>query len=88
MNNNIKADIFKALSNPMRLEIIELLYSGEKCVCEIVEKLNYAQPHISKGLKTLKKAGIIKQRKIGLNVYYRLTLLCVKNFLECLNKQL
>lgn len=88
MNNKIKANIFKALSNPMRLEIIEFLYSGEKCVCEIVEKLNYAQPHISKGLKILMKAGIIKQRKIGLNVYYSLKLLCVKNFLECLNKQL
>ena len=36
-----KAQIFKALSNPVRLEIIDFLADGEKCVCEIVEKLSY-----------------------------------------------
>lgn len=43
-----KALIFKALANPVRLEIIDFLAGGEKCVCEIVEALGYEQPHISK----------------------------------------
>ena len=86
MDNNEKAKIFKALSNPMRLEIVEMLLDGEKCVCEITEKLSYEQPHISKGLKVLKNAGIIKDNKIGLNVYYSIKLACIKRFIECLNK--
>ena len=64
-----KALIFKALSNPVRLEIMDFLADGEKCVCEIVENLNYEQPHISKSLIKLKEAGLIKDRKEGLNVY-------------------
>ena len=72
MKSNIyekKAQIFKALSNPVRLEIMDFLADGEKCVCEIVENLNYEQPHISKSLIKLKEAGLIKDRKEGLNVY-------------------
>ena len=52
-----KAQIFKALSNPVRLEIMDFLADGEKCVCEIVENLNYEQPHISKSLIKLKEAA-------------------------------
>ncbi len=47
--NEKRAEIFKALSNPVRLEIIDLLIEGEKCVNEIVQELKkYEQPHISK----------------------------------------
>lgn len=81
-----KAQIFKALSNPVRLEIIDFLTSGEKCVCEIVENLKYEQPHISKSLIKLKEAGLIKDRKDGLNVYYSLKICCMKEFFNCLNK--
>ena len=81
-----KAKIFKALSNPVRLEIIDFLSQGEKCVCEIVDKLNYEQPHISKSLIKLKEAGLIKDRKDGANVYYSLKICCMSDFLGCLNK--
>ena len=85
--NEKKADLFKALSNPARLDIIDLLLNGEKCVCEIQESLKkYEQPHISKGLKILKTAGIIQDRKEGFNVYYSIKMNCIKNFIECLNK--
>ena len=90
MNNNIttkKVEIFKALANPVRLEIIDLLLDGEKCVCEIQQKLKkYEQPHISKSLLKLKTAGLIKDRKNGLNVYYSLAIFCMGDFLSCLNK--
>lgn len=81
-----KTEIFKSLANPVRLEIIDLLLDGEKCVCEIVEKLRYEQPHISKSLIKLKKAGLIKDRKEGLNVYYSIAICCMGEFLSCLNK--
>ncbi|MCM1010556.1 MAG: metalloregulator ArsR/SmtB family transcription factor [Fusobacterium sp.] len=82
-----KAEIFKALSNPVRLEVLDLLLDGEKCVCEILKHLDkYEQPHISKSLIKLKNAGLIKDRKEGLNVYYSLKICCMGEFLNCLNK--
>ena len=64
--NEKKAEIFKALANPVRLDIIDLLLEGEKCVCEIQQTLNkYEQPHISKSLAKLKAVGLIKDRKDG-----------------------
>ena len=84
-----KAEIFKALSNPVRLEIIGLLIEGERCVQEIVQKLKkYEQPHISKNLSKLKNAGIIKDRKKGLNVYYSVAMQSVVNFTTELNKNI
>ena len=81
-----KAQIFKTLSNTVRLEIMDFLADGEKCVCEIVENLNYDQPHISKSLIKLKEAGLIKDRNEGLNVYYSLKICCMGDFFNCLNK--
>jgi len=65
INDNIKfkAKIFSALADPIRLEIINFLKDGEKCVCEITPYLNLAQPLVSRHLKILKNTGIIKRRK-------------------------
>lgn len=81
-----KAEIFKALANPVRLQVMDQLLVGEKCVCEIVENLDCEQPHISKSLAKLKSAGLIKDRKDGLNVYYSLSICCMTEFFSCLNK--
>lgn len=83
-----KAQIFKALANPVRLEIIDFLADGEKCVCEIADALHYEQPHISKSLLKLKEVGLIGQRKEGLNVYYSLQFGCMREFLHCLDTAL
>lgn len=85
--NEKKIEIFKALANPVRLDIIDLLLEGEKCVCEIQQALKkYEQPHISKSLSRLKSIGLIKDRKEGLNVYYSLKICCMGEFFNCLNK--
>lgn len=85
--NEKKVEIFKALANPVRLDIIDLLLEGEKCVCEIQQALKkYEQPHISKSLSRLKSIGLIKDRKEGLNVYYSLKICCMGEFFNCLNK--
>jgi ArsR family transcriptional regulator len=60
-----KAKIFNALSDPMRLEIIEFLRGGEKCVCEIVPHLDLIQPVVSRHLKILKDCGLLEYRKEG-----------------------
>lgn len=85
--NDKKAEIFKALANPVRLEVIELLLDGEKCVCEIQEALKkYQQAHISKSLQKLKSVGLIQDRRDGMNVYYSLKICCMGEFFNCLNK--
>ena len=67
-SNNLtrfRAKIFNALSDPIRLEIMEFLRDGEKCVCEITPHLKQAQPVVSRHLKILKNAGLVKRRKKG-----------------------
>lgn len=81
----IKTDIIKALANPTRLMIIDYLRGGEKCVCEIVQKLNDEQSNISKNLGVLKTNGLIKDRKEGLKVFYRLNICCIDEFFCCLD---
>ncbi|MDG6222862.1 MAG: winged helix-turn-helix transcriptional regulator [Candidatus Bathyarchaeota archaeon] len=63
--NKFKAKIFKALSDPVRLEILEFLRDGEKCVCKIVPHLDIIQPVVSRHLKILKNCGMVKNRKDG-----------------------
>lgn len=65
-------DIFKALSDETRLRILKLLERGELCVCDIVTALDMSQPKVSFHLNALKGAGLIKDRKQGKWIHYRL----------------
>jgi DNA-binding transcriptional ArsR family regulator len=65
-----KAQIFHALSDIHRLEILEYLRDGEKCVCEIVPHLSLIQPVVSRHLKILKDVGAIRCRKDGTKRMY------------------
>lgn len=71
--NTFKAKIFKALADPVRLNIIELLRDGERCVCEIVPMVGAIQPVVSRHLKILKSCGIVKERKAGNRRLYSVT---------------
>ena len=66
------ARLFHALSDEIRLEVIDLLRDGERCVCELTDALDIAQPRLSWHLKALKDAGILTDRKEGRWVYYAL----------------
>src|SRR5712664_1588539 len=65
-------ELFHALSDETRLEIIELLRKGERCVCELTDSLDAAQSRLSFHLRVLKDAGIVRDRKDGRWVYYEL----------------
>ncbi len=65
-------NIFKALSDETRLRILKLLEHGELCVCDIFSALEMVQPKVSFHLSVLKEAGLIKDRKAGRWVHYRL----------------
>lgn len=64
------ADILKALAQPTRLRIIELLRDGERCVCEIFPAIGHEQSNTSRHLQMMLKSGILNQRKDGLKIYY------------------
>ena len=66
-----KAEIFKALAHPTRLNILESLRGGERCVCEIIEEVNIEQSNVSQHLAVLKKLDILSSRKDGLRVIYK-----------------
>ncbi len=62
----------KALSDPVRLSIIEFLRDGERCACEIVPHTGKSQPNVSLHLKRLEEAGILGSRREGTKVLYRI----------------
>jgi DNA-binding transcriptional ArsR family regulator len=68
-----KAKIFKALSDPVRLDILEFLRDEEKCVCKITPHVNLIQPAVSRHLKILKDCGIVKYRREGNRRLYSIT---------------
>lgn len=67
-----EARIFKALMHPSRIAILEALRDGEQCVCHLEALLNMRQAYISQQLAVLRKAGIIADRRCGLNIFYRI----------------
>ncbi len=71
------AALFHALSEPLRLRVLELLRTRELCVCELGETLEVAQSRLSFHLKTLKEAGLVRSRSEKRWVYYSLNLPCL-----------
>src|SRR3990172_3090693 len=71
--NRFKSTVFHALSDPIRLDILEFLRDGEKCVCEIIPHLNLIQPVVSRHLKILRDSGIVEDRKDGNKRLYSTT---------------
>jgi DNA-binding transcriptional ArsR family regulator len=80
----LKAEILKALGHPTRLAIVEMLGGGERCVCEINERIQADHSTVSRHLSILKKAGVLSDRKEGLKVYYKLEVPCILNFINCI----
>ena len=64
------AALFHALSDETRLEIMEMLRGGERCVCELTDELDAAQSRLSFHLRVLKEAGLVTDRKEGRWSYY------------------
>lgn len=63
---------FKALSDPLRLRILDRLRGGEQCVCELMDTLDAGQSLLSFHLKTLKDAGLVTDRREGRWMHYAL----------------
>jgi DNA-binding transcriptional ArsR family regulator len=72
-NYEPQAKLFKALMHPVRLAILNILRSGEECVCHMEAVLGYRQAYISQHLMLLREAGLIQDRRDGWNIFYRVT---------------
>ena len=80
------AEYFKALSDPNRLVIVDLLSCGELCACVILEKLQITQPTLSHHMKSLCDCNLVNKRKEGKWMYYSLNCEIVKNFRDFLKE--
>src|SRR5947209_8744513 len=66
------AQLFHALSDDARLQIIAILLDGEHCVCDLMAHIDAAQSRLSYHLKVLKDAGLVTDRREGRWAYYTL----------------
>jgi DNA-binding transcriptional ArsR family regulator len=68
-----QARLFKALMHPTRIAILEALRHSEECVCHLETHLRVRQAYLSQQLAVLRKAGLISDRRDGMNIFYRIT---------------
>lgn len=81
------ATIFKALANPVRLQILSILNgrAGEVCVCDVEGYFDLSQPTISHHLRVLREAGLVDAEQRGTWIYYAVkpsTLGQIRHFLD------
>ena len=65
-----ETEIFKALADPTRRAVFERLVQGEKNATQVREGLDVSQPAISQHLTVLRKAGLVRERRVGRHVNY------------------
>lgn len=73
-SNQLIIEGFHALSDPIRIKVIELLHQGELCVCDLCDALEISQSKLSFHLKNLKAANLVNARQQGKWIYYSLNL--------------
>ena len=88
MAKNDALEVLKALSDETRLEIVRLLLDGERCVCQIFPHVKRTQSTVSTQLATLEKAGLIKSRREGKKIFYKINDNRVKKILKAAESKL
>jgi len=64
----LKAEVLKALAQPTRLKILELLRHGERCICEIIPAINGEQSNVSRHISLMQKNHLVTTRRDGVKV--------------------
>ncbi len=77
--------LLKALADPIRMDVVQTLAGGERCVCELTETLGLAQSRLSFHLKVMRQSGLITAREEGRWVYYKLVPQAFEQLQEWLN---
>lgn len=68
-----RAKVFKAFCDETRLQILDLLCSGEKCACVLLEQIDSGQSGLSYHMKVLTESGIVRSRQQGKWTHYRIS---------------
>lgn len=66
------AKVLRAISDPKRLRIVDMLSCGELCACKILEAFHITQPTLSHDMRVLIESGIVNDRRDGKNIFYSL----------------
>jgi DNA-binding transcriptional ArsR family regulator len=66
----LKAELFKALAHPVRVQALEQIVAKERSVSELATTLGIEISHLSKQLGVLRKAGVVDTRRDGTTIYY------------------
>jgi DNA-binding transcriptional ArsR family regulator len=82
----MKAEIFKAIGQPMRLAIMEILHENEMQAGRIAAQLGTDAPNVSRHLALLRKRGLVVDRKQGPNIFYRETIPDLMRYIRCVEK--
>lgn len=72
MEVEILAELFHQMADPTRLLLLMSMFGGEKCVCELAEKTDVSVSAVSHQLRSLRTARLVRSRKNGRHVFYRL----------------
>lgn len=86
MNAADVALICKALGDSNRLQIIEMLSTGEKCACKMIDKFEITQPTLSHHMKILRECELVDVRKEGKWMHYSLNCETLSAFRDYINK--
>jgi ArsR family transcriptional regulator len=71
--SEVKAELFKALANPARIRVLEVLAGGERSVSELQPLVGIEASHLSQQLGVLRRAGLVTTRKAGTSVHYSIS---------------
>jgi DNA-binding transcriptional ArsR family regulator len=78
-----KAEILRALANPVRLVVVDALRRGDLCVSDLNKLVGVRQPTLSRHLIQLKKVGIVTERREGPRVIHHLETPCILKAVDC-----
>jgi len=85
---DFKMRIFKVISDTNRLRILELLRGGELCQCEIIPLLEQSQPTVSRHLKLLEEAGLIRSKRDGVRMLYEVVDPHIFNIIDAVDPEM
>ena len=70
---DIAAELFGALSSPIRLKVLNILCDGERSVNDLLVRINTTQPNLSQHLNLMYRSGILSRTKVGTQVIYKIS---------------
>ena len=80
------AKMLKAISDPKRLRLVDMLSCGEPCACQILDMFPITQPTLSHDMRVLVEAGLVIDRREGKNIYYKLDKEALDRLLQTLGR--